>query len=190
MSVYEEIFPTERHLDYVQTEWSNGWSAGASGFGYAAEFLTQHARSFGATIDQAGLAVFFLQRHRVEMMVKDLLISFGGEFKPSHSLQYLWGLCQQGFASKTGLDWASFEKDNGEFIKALIKIDNGATTFRFPVDKDGETTARPDFIDLEALNRHAEKFCSEVSGCADVVSEGEAAEAEYAEENAPDWDDL
>jgi hypothetical protein len=37
VSVYEEIFPAERHLDYVQTEWSNGWTAGASGFGYAAE---------------------------------------------------------------------------------------------------------------------------------------------------------
>lgn len=194
MHVSEELFPSERRLEYVQTEWAKGWAAGAAGFGYAAEFLTKHARSFGATIDQAGLAVFFLQRHRVEMVLKDLLVSFGIEFKPSHSLQYLWGLCQQGFASKAGLDWASFEKENGDFIKALIKTDDGATTFRFPVDQDGETIERPKFIDLEALNRHADKFDSEISGCMDFVSEGaaemKAAEADYGGEEEMDWEDL
>ncbi|HEX6752451.1 MAG TPA: hypothetical protein VF093_02520 [Solirubrobacterales bacterium] len=141
MSIRDEIFPAERRRDYVQTEWAQGWTAGAAGFGYAAEFLTKHARSFGATIDQAGLAVFFLQRHRIELILKDLLGFLDVDFPATHSLRRLWELCNQGFAVSDGLSWAEFEKQNGEFVEALIAVDDGAATFRFPVDRDGEESS-------------------------------------------------
>jgi hypothetical protein len=194
MSVYDEIFPAKRRLEYVQTEWSAGWTAGTSGFGYAAEFLTKHARSFGATIDQAGLAVFFLQRHRVELVLKDLLNFFGIKFKSSHSLQYLWGLCEQGFTESELLDWAEFDAENGEFVRALIAVDDGAATFRFPVDRQGQEAKRPDFIDLEALNRHAEVLENGASGCVDYVgelgAEAASAEADYGSDEVPRWEEL
>jgi hypothetical protein len=190
VSVRDEIFPAERRLDYVQTEWAEGWTASAAGFGYAAEFLTKHARAFGATIDQAGLVVFFLQRHRVELVLKNLLGFLEVDFKPSHSLQYLWELCRQGFAVHHGLDWATFERENGEFVKTLIKADNGATNFRFPVDRDGEEVERPRFIDLDALNRYADKLLWEANGCMDFIGMGKQAEAEMEAEYAPDWNDL
>jgi hypothetical protein len=191
MGAAEEIFPSERRLDYVQTEWAEGWSAGASGFGYAAEFLTKHARSFGATIDQAGLAVFFLQRHRVELVLKDLLGVLGMKFPSTHSLRRLWQLCEQGFAPVDGLSWVEFEQGNGGFIEAMIAVDDGAATFRFPEDRDGEAIERPAFIDLGALNRHADKLYWDAVGCINFVSEGAAAiaeaEAEFGGDDAAEW---
>ena len=177
MSIYGEIFPSDGRHEHVQTQWSGGWTSGASGFGYAAEFLTERARSFGATIDQAGLAVFFLQRHRVEMVLKDLLIFLKVEFKASHSLQYLWGLCEQGFGESELLSWPDFEAEQGEFVGALIFVDDGAVTFRFPADREGREVTRPQFIDLAALNRHTAAFESGAHGCIDYVSELRAEEA-------------
>jgi hypothetical protein len=190
VTVRDEIFPAERRLDYVQTEWAEGWTASAAGFGYAAEFLTKHAAAFGATIDQAGLAVFFLQRHRVELVLKNLLRFLEVDFKPSHSLRYLWNKCEPGFSAHSGLDWAEFEEANGDFVQTLIEADDGATTFRFPVDRDGQEVDRPRFIDLEALNRHADTLISDADGCMDFVWAGKQAEAEMESDYAPDWDDL
>lgn len=194
MSVHDEIFPAERRLDYVQTEWAEGWTAGAAGFGYAAEFLTKHAHSFGATIDQAGLAVFFLQRHRVELILKNLIGFLGVDLPNTHSLQTLWERCRQGFAASDGLDWAEFESEHGEFIEALIAVDNGAATFRFPVDREGRDVERPSFIDLQALNRYADKLYWEAAGCMDFLAEAEAemkaVEADYGGDEVPTWNDL
>jgi hypothetical protein len=194
VSVRDEIFPAERRLDYVQTEWAEGWTAGAAGFGYAAEFLTKHARSFGATIDQAGLAVFFLQRHRIELILKNLLDFLDVDFPAVHSLRKLWELCRQGFGASGELNWTEFEKENGEFIEALIAVDDGAAAFRFPVDRDGEEIERPAFIDLEALNRHADKLYWEAAGCMDFLAEAaaemKAVEADYGGDDLPGWGDI
>lgn len=193
MSIREEIFPAERRLEYVQTEWAEGWTAGAAGFGYAAEFLTKNARSFGASIDQAGLAVFFLQRHRVELILKDLLGFLGVEFPPTHSLRRLWQLCQEGFES-SDLKWDEFQSENGEFIESLIAVDDGAAAFRFPVDREGAQVDRPAFIDLKALNHHADKLYWEAFGCMDFLAEAEAEmraiEADVGGDESPDWGDY
>jgi hypothetical protein len=193
VSVREEIFPAERRLEYVQTEWSQGWTAGAAGFGFAAEFLTKNARSFGATIDQAGLAVLFLQRHRVELILKNLLGFLDVKFPPTHSLRRLWQLCQEGF-EESDLSWDEFQKDNGEFIDALSAVDDGAATFRFPVDRDGGQIVRPSFVDLQALNRHADKLYWEAAGCMDYLAEAEAEmraiEADVGGDELPDWGDC
>lgn len=160
-------------MEYVQTEWAQGWTAGAAGFGFAADFLTKNAHSLGATVDQAGLAVFFLQRHRVELILKDLLGFLGVKFPTTHSLGRLWRLCQDSFES-SDLDWEDFEAENGEFIDALIAVDDGAATFRFPVDHEGVEIDRPAFINLKALSHHADKLYWQAAGCMDYVAEAEA----------------
>jgi hypothetical protein len=191
MSVSEEIFPGERRLDYVQTEWAKDWTAAAAGFGYAAEFLTKNAQSFGATIDQAGLAVFFLQRHRIELVLKDLLGVLEVEFPPTHSLRRLWHLCEQGVTGADGLSWTELQQENGEFVEALVAVDDSAATFRFPVDRDGEEIQRPAYIDLAALNRHTDKLYWDVVGCITYVTESAAelaaAEAEYGGDDVGEW---
>jgi hypothetical protein len=193
VSIHDEIFPAERRMEYVQTEWAQGWTASAAGFGYAAEFLTKNARSFGASIDQAGLAVFFLQRHRVELILKDLLGFLDVKFPPTHSLRRLWELCQEAFES-SDLNWDEFQSENGEFIEALIAVDDGAATFRFPVDREGAEIDRPAFIDLKALNHHTDKLYWEAAGCMDYVSEAkaqmQAIEADVGGDEAPDWSDF
>jgi len=180
-------------MEYVQTEWAQGWTASAAGFGFAADFLTKNARSLGATVDQAGLAVFFLQRHRVELILKDLLGFLGVRFPATHSLGRLWRFCQDGFESSR-LDWDEFKRENGEFIDALIAVDDGAATFRFPVNHEGVQIDRPAFIDLKALNRHADKLYWEVAGCMDYLAEANAQmraiEADVGGDEGPDWSDF
>lgn len=104
MGIFEEIFPAERRMELAQTEWAEGWAAAAAGFGFAAEYLMKNASSLGATVDQAGLAIFFLQRHRVELILKNLLSMVEVPFPPTHSLQKLWQLCQSGLEAYELLD--------------------------------------------------------------------------------------
>ncbi len=180
-------------MEYVQTEWAQGWTASAAGFGYAAQFLTKHAPSFGATIDQAGLAVFFLQRHRVELILKDLLGFLEVKFPPTHSLRRLWGLCQEGFES-SDMRWDEFQSENGEFVEALIAVDDGAATFRFPVDRERAEIVRPAFIDLKALNHHADKLYWDAAGYMDFLWEAraqmQAIEADVGGDETSDWSDF
>jgi hypothetical protein len=95
MGLADEIFPTERRERFVQTEWADGWVLTAVGFQEAARLLTEASRKIGASIDQVGLVVFFLQRHRMELAMKELLVGAGMETKDitTHSLTKLWDLC-------------------------------------------------------------------------------------------------
>jgi hypothetical protein len=89
MNAREEIFPPKGRVEFVQTEWARGWGAASSGFAEAARVLTKRAHRVGPSVDQVGLVVFFLQRHRVELALKQLLDFLGQEFEPKHSLSYL-----------------------------------------------------------------------------------------------------
>jgi hypothetical protein len=142
----------------VQTEWATGWSAATAGFGYTAEFVTKHADQLGSLIDQAGLAVFFLQRHRVELVMKNLLGVAGATIRNTHSLSRLWDDCREALESLDPETCQSFARDHEELIEALSKADDNAEAFRFPVDTKGNEIARPAFVDLRALNTHVEDF--------------------------------
>lgn len=160
MALYDELFPSKRSLHYVQTEWSSDWSDFAGGFAYAAEHITEHQEDFGTSIDQTGLAVFFLQRHRVELMLKALLDAAGMETEKivalGHSLTRLWTAC--GARLGPSREWAEFEADFAELVAALAKVDQLSFAFRYPMGKKGEEIKRPKFIDLQALNLHVDEF--------------------------------
>lgn len=171
----------------------SGLDGGRGWLWFRGRLPDENAPSLGATVDQAGLAVFFLQRHRVELVLKDLLGFLGVKFPATHSLGRLWRLCQEGFEC-SDLDWEEFEAENGEFIDALIAVDDGAATFRFPVNHEGAQIDRPAFIDLKALNRHADKLYWEAAGCMDYVAEAraqlQAIEADVLEDATPHWGDY
>jgi hypothetical protein len=75
MAVADEIFPQEQWFEYAETKYAAGWSDVFWGFGYAAKYLTKHRSELGALVDQAGVAIFFLQRHRVELGLKTVSVS-------------------------------------------------------------------------------------------------------------------
>jgi hypothetical protein len=156
VGIRDEIFPTERHPDYVQTEWSRGWGYGSIGFAEAARFLTEHRRDFNATIDQVGVVVFYMQRHRVELSLKELLRALSvdlSKIKSAHSLAALWEACRVAIAAKDKDAWDYLKSAGSELIGVLHKVDPDSTAFRYPENRKGEEHDRPKFIDLDAVER-------------------------------------
>jgi hypothetical protein len=183
MSIREEIFPSERHDAYVQTEWSKGWGYAGIGYREAARLLTKERGTFGASVDQTGLAIFFLQRHRVELALKELLDARGeGELgiKLQHSLVRLWDACRELVGADTD-EWKQMDS-GGELITVLAGADPGSYTFRYPVDKSGKESKRPQFINLDALGEHVDNFVFMIDGYLTCAEEMELAEQEYEDE--------
>ncbi len=178
------IFPSERREAYVQTEWSKGWTYAGIGYREAAGFLTEHRRRFGATIDQVGLVIFFLQRHRVELTMKEMLVDRGfdlREVKAQHSLVALWDGCRRAVGADTK-EWRELDAAGGELVTLLADVDPGSYTYRYPVGKDGDEHERPEFIDLDALEQHVTAFVSLIDGYVAWVDQAEQYEREYAED--------
>ena len=183
MVIREEIFPSERREAYVQTEWSKGWGYAGIGYREAARLLTKEKLTFGPSIDQAGLAIFFLQRHRVELSLKELLVARGVDIrgiKSQHSLVALWYACKERVGAET-FEWQQIDSGS-ELIAVLDDADPGSYTFRFPVDKHGNEIERPQFIDLDALAKHVDRFVSLIDGYLAYIEEIELAKQEYEDE--------
>jgi HEPN domain-containing protein len=176
MGLKEEIFPRTRNAEYVQTQWAKGWTYGAIGFQEAARFLTEHRRDFGATIDQTGLAIFFLQRHRVELAIKEVLVA-DGQNPRGHSLAELWKKCRTAVGSKSS-DWRELDKEGSELVALLHGCDPDGTRFRYATDLDGKAQVRPAYIDLDALEKHVNGFVALLQGYLTQEEEGALA-ADY-----------
>jgi HEPN domain len=170
MPLYDRLFPQKRSQRYVQTEWSDGWGDAAAAFGYAAEHLTDHAEEFGATWDQTGIAVFFLQRHRVELILKSLLDAAGADVPSHHRLRDLWDACRDALETQDPRDWKMFAEAHQELIDAINKADPDSMTFRYPVDKHGVGMKRPRFVDLRVLNETVEELEAHAEGYQELLA--------------------
>jgi hypothetical protein len=183
MTVRGEIFSAQSSERYVQTEWAGGWTYAVIGFGEAARMLTEQRRKMGASVDQIGLAVFYLQRHRVELILKQTLIDLGEEpirvIKPGHDLAALWALLKARLQSDDPGEWDTLERDHGDFVSVMHEADSSSFSYRYPVDKSGSHSVRPDYIDLDALQHHVERFESGLHGYLDWLSEARMAEPEF-----------
>jgi hypothetical protein len=163
----EDLFPSRKNPDYVQTEWCESWLDLATGFGYAAEELTRRRADFGATIDQAGIAIFFLQRHRIELLLKAWLDDMGAPERGTHRLDVLYEAVRRVVEPKYPDDWKHFEAEHGAFIRLVASEDEGSFVFRYPEDKKGTKFERPDYIDLDFLHERVEALEASVSGFID-----------------------
>jgi hypothetical protein len=182
VALRDEIFPSEQREAYVQTQWSKGWGYAGIGYGEAAQFLTEHRRDFRASIDQVGLVIFFLQRHRVELALKEMLVQRRfdlREVKAQHSLVALWNACRTAVGADTQ-EWRELDTGGSEMIGLLADADPGSYTYRYPVGKDGKENERPEFIDLDALEDHVTAFVSLIDGYLAFIEEAEQYEREYA----------
>jgi HEPN domain-containing protein len=170
-AVWSEIFPSERDTRWVQTEWGAGWGAAAHGFGRTAEFLTEHRADFHAEIDQAGLAIFYLQRHRVELLIKALLDQLHKPIPRTHRLDVLWGSLK-GAVRLLDPGTESYLSQNADgVIRALNAADESSMAFRYPVDKTGKSSSRPDYVDLSALQKYVDRFDEALTGAATYLAE-------------------
>lgn len=165
----------------MQTEWAATWDATAAGFGRAAEYLTENRADFDAEIDQVGLAVFYLQRHRVELVLKGLLHALGKAVPSTHALDRLWRACHEAVCEVDPTIWGGLPRGCPDLIDALTKTDETSMVFRYPVDKKGEPSDRPPYVNLAALNQHVEDFYWSVFGIADYLAEVGAAADEHPE---------
>lgn len=177
MGVRDEIFPSDRQLGYVQTEWARGWGYAITGFGKAARMLTERRAEMHASVDQIGLAIFYLQRHRVELVIKEALLDLGEApeqvTKRGHNLARLWARLGTIVRAKGDDHWASLDGDYGEFVQVMHDADRGSFSYRYPIDTAGRESERAPFLDLDALEQHAERFERHVSGYVGWVSETE-----------------
>jgi hypothetical protein len=183
MGARDEIFPTDQHPAYVQTQWAKGWAYNVIGFGAAARLLTEQRASMHASVDQIGLAVFFLQRHRVELIIKQALVDLGRQpaevAKLGHNLDHLWRVLGTIVRSVGADHWSGLMDDHGEFVAVMHEADEGSFSYRYPIDKTGAESTRADFISLEALERYAEAFEYGIHGYTDWVAEGRRAVDDY-----------
>lgn len=184
VSLSDEIFPDRRDRDFVQTEWATGWGYGSIGFAEAARFLTENKKQFHASIDQVGLVIFFLQRHRVELALKELLVAHSVDLtniKPPHSLPALWGACEQ-VAGSGSEGWQYLDSAGSELVALLHERDPGSHTYRYPVDRKGKPHERPKFINLAALEEHVNALVNAIGGYMDHSEEARQWEAEMQQE--------
>jgi hypothetical protein len=183
MGARDEIFPTDQHPAYVQTQWAKGWGYNVIGFGDAARLLTEQRAKMHATVDQIGLAVIYLQRHRVELVIKQALVDLGKEQAEvatlGHSLEHVWRELGTVVKSIGGDHWRSLVNDYAEFIAVMHEADEGSFSYRYPIDRAGAESKRADFINLEALQRYAEGFEYGVHGYTDMIAEGRREAAYY-----------
>ena len=177
MSVHDDIFPKQQHPGYVQTEWAAGWGYAVIGFGSAARMLTEQRKRMHASVDQIGLAVFYLQRHRVELVLKQALVDLHEDptavAKLGHKLEDLWPRVGEVVRAIDPKHWQILDDECGEFVATMHRADEGSFSYRYPIDRAGAESKRAPFIDLDALDRHADNFQNAIEGYTDWLAESE-----------------
>lgn len=193
MSAADDIFPSHQHPDFVQTQWAEGWAYTLIGFGGAARMLTEQRKKMNASVDQIGLAVFYLQRHRVELVVKHALVNLGHApvdvAKLPHTLDVLWRELGDAVKANNPNHWQELDLRYADFIYAIHQADQGSFAYRYPVDRGGSTSQRAPFIDLEALERYADDFENGIAGYTDWLDELERMNREFEDEMAREFMD-
>jgi len=186
MSAANDIFPSHQHPNFVQTQWAEGWAYTLIGFAGAARMLTEQRKKMDASVDQIGLAVFYLQRHRVELVIKHALVKLGQApvdvAKLPHSLEVLWRKLGDAVKANDLKHWQDLDLRYAEFIDAMHRADERSFAYRCPVDRTGTTSQRAPFIDLEALERYADDFENGIAGYTDWLDELERLNREFKDE--------
>jgi hypothetical protein len=183
----DTIFPggEPRDGNILRLELVGSWESQFLGLGRLTAFLTPRLLNEAFAVDDMGVNVVFLQRHRVEVGLKLILERMGATAVGDHRIEALWNRCDQacdgaGFSSQ----WDAFGRAQREFAYLLNRVDPGAATFRYPVDKGNQPWKRGQ-VDLAEFERVGAAFqddlmalVREAAGAEAIpISEDEAAEA-------------
>lgn len=165
MSLEDLIFPPgpprDGHilrLDLVST-----WESQLLGVSRATAFLTPRLLSQSHAVDDIGLYVVFLARHRVELGLKLILERSTTTILPTHRIAPLFAACETA-CSAAGYrsSWDRFASRQSEFVALMDAADEGSATFRYPVDPSMRPWPRKGHVDLVALEDAGSRFGSDV----------------------------
>lgn len=125
------------------------WESQLLGIGRLTQILSARLLAESFAVDDVALYVIFLQRHRVEVGLK-LILERANAVRPNtHKLVPLLNQVKAALtASGMGARWTAFDTAVGEYVRLVDQIDEGAATFRYPVDTKQQPWARENFVDL------------------------------------------
>jgi hypothetical protein len=163
-SLADLIFPSGGPRDgyILRLELVGSWESQFLGLGRLTAFLTPRLLAEAHAVDDMGVNVVFLQRHRIEVGLKLILERAQADPVGDHRLDVLWKRCDQacaaaGFSSQ----WHTFVRAQKDFVDLLNRVDPGAATFRYPVDTDNQPWKRGQ-VDLAELEQAGAAFQQDV----------------------------
>lgn len=159
-SLADSIFPAGDPRDgwILRLELVGSWESQFLGLGRLVAFLTPRLLKEAFAVDDMGVNVVFLQRHRVEVGLKLILERAGASPVGDHKIDVLWSRCAEactdaGFSAR----WDDFDRAQKEFGTTLNLVDPGAATFRYPVDRRNQPWKRGQ-VDLAQLEEAGAAF--------------------------------
>jgi hypothetical protein len=163
-SLTDLIFPGGDPRDgyILRLDLVGSWESQFLGLGRLTAFLTPRLLDEAHAVDDMGINVVFLQRHRVEIGLKLILERARATPVGDHRIDLLWNRCAQacmaaGFSSQ----WQALISAQKDFAFLLNRVDPDAATFRYPVDRRNQPWERGK-VDLAELERTGAEFQQEI----------------------------
>ncbi len=157
----EQVFPDgpPRDGNILRLDLVSSWESQLVGLGRLTAFLTPRLLTQSHAVDDIGLYVVFLQRHRVEVGLKLVLERTRVTPPAIHSISRLFERCAASSRSVGyGQAWDAFASDQGEYVELLNEVDSNAATFRYPVNTSAHPWPRRERVDLEHLEQAGSAF--------------------------------
>lgn len=161
MSSRARIFPPAppRDGNLLRLGLVGSWESHLVGLGRLTAFLTPRLLKQSHAVDDMGLYVVFLQRHRVEVGLKLVLERARAPIPNTHAIEALVNACDTACAAVGyGSEFRAFAASQQEYIGLIDEVDPGAATFRYPVDAKAQPWARQELVDLQALEEAGKEF--------------------------------
>jgi len=148
------------------------WYSYCTGYWRAADALVRYLiqddlstrRDYSTHWESVGYSILFLYRHYLELRLKQLFITCGGDLKTvsrEHSLLRLWEVFfkrYEGFCKEYNLDSEEPSEESlkdietvGKIIAQFNDIDKSSQIFRYPTDRGGKVKLMPMQIDMVRL---------------------------------------
>jgi hypothetical protein len=159
-SLSDTIFPDGEPRDgyILRLALVGTWESQFLGLGRLVAFVTPRLLAEAFAVDDMGVNVVFLQRHRVEVGLKLILERAGADLVVDHKINSLWKRCADTCNAAGALSaWGTFERSQKEFADLLDQVDPNAATFRYPVDAKNQPWKRG-LVDLAAMEEAGASF--------------------------------
>ncbi len=140
------------------------WKAADALVGYLIQDDLSTRRDYSAHWESVGYSILFLYRHYLELRLKQLFITCGGELETinrEHSLLKLWKVFSEQykvFCKEYNLDSEEPSEESLKDIDTVEKIiiqfndiDQSSQIFRYPTDREGKVRLKPMQIDMVHL---------------------------------------